>query len=158
MKNTLLLLLLFSVQYSFAQQQAYITYKPCAFSVSLPATMKPVKMYEDKSLDYCDYEVNTKSGIMIELHAISRQRSETDELKEMYRSALQHIDMVVSYKTIVADFFVISGTDNRTGRIVYWKRVVGNQFISDLRIEYDKNNKSAIEHHLGKISKSFRCD
>jgi hypothetical protein len=158
MKKTFLLLMFFSAQNCFAQQEAYITYKPCAFSVSLPVTMKPVKMYEDKSLDYCDYQVNTKSGIMIELHAMSRQRSETDDLNEMYTSALQHIDMDVSYKTIVADFFVISGTDNRTGRIVYWKRFVGNRYISDLRIEYDKNNKSAIEHHLGKISKSFRCD
>lgn len=158
MKNTLLSLFLFTAIECHAQQDNYVDYKPCAFSVSLPATMKPEKMYEDNSPDYCDYEVKTKSGVRIELHAISRQRSETDDLNDMYSEAVQHIDMDISYKTILGNYFVISGTDNRTGHIVYWKRVLGNHFISDMRIEYGKSNKSAIEPHIGKISKSFRCD
>jgi hypothetical protein len=115
-------------------------------------------MDEDSSVDYCDYEVRTKSDILIELHSMVKQRMETDDLNDLYKEAIAHIDLDISYKTMVKDFFVISGIDNRTNRIVYWKRVVGEQFVSDLRIEYDKSNKSVIERYIGKISGSFRCD
>jgi len=145
-------------QTGFGQQIQFKNYSLCSFSVSLPANMTLRKMDEDSSPDYCDYEVRTKSGILIELHSMTKQRMETDDLNDLYKEAIAHIDMDISYKTILKDFFVISGIDNRTNRIVYWKRVVGEQFVSDLRIEYDKSNKSAIERYIGKISSSFRCD
>ena len=152
------ILFLSSISCLQAQQTTFITYKPCAFSVSLPSNMILRKMDEDSSVDYCDYEVRTKSDILIELHSMVKQRMETDDLNDLYKEAIAHIDLDISYKTMVKDFFVISGIDNRTNRIVYWKRVVGEQFVSDLRIEYDKSNKSVIERYIGKISGSFRCD
>jgi hypothetical protein len=115
-------------------------------------------MDEDSRPDYCDYDVRTKSGILIELHSMSKQRMDNDDLNDLYKEAIAHTDLDISYKAIIKNFFVISGTDNSTNHIVYWKRVVGDQFVSDLRIEYDKSNKSSIERYIGKISGSFRCD
>ena len=53
------------------------------------------------------------------------------------------------------NYFVISGVDNKSGNIIYWKRVVGDNFISDLRFDYPFSLKKEVEPFIGKIAKSF---
>jgi hypothetical protein len=64
-------------------------------------------------------------------------------------------ELEISYKTQKGNWFVISGVNKDNGNIVYWKRVSGNSFISDLHIEYPKEGESEISPFISKISKSF---
>ena len=132
---------------------------PCTFGIELPVEMKIKKMYEDASSDYCDYEVKLKDGYKImELHSLINSRFEHNTINELYNIALESSDLNITYKIVASDYFVISGLKKENGNIVYWKRVLGINFVSDLHIEYNQAKKSAIEKHIGRISKSFTSD
>lgn len=130
--------------------------QPCSFALDLPVDMRIKKMYEDSSPDYCDYEVKLKDGYTImELHSLRNSRFEQNTIKGLYDAAVKSSELKITYKMIATNFFIISGINNENGNIVYWKRVLGKNFVSDLHIEYNQTRKAAIEKHIGRISKSF---
>jgi hypothetical protein len=135
---------------------SYKAYSPCAFSVSLPSNFKLQPMYDDKSPDYCDYSVKTKNGFeIIQLHSLLSSRFEFSSIKELYDAAIKKSEIDISYKAQKGNWFVISGTKKENGNTVYWKRVSGNSFISDLHIEYPKSRESEIAPYTATISSSF---
>jgi hypothetical protein len=134
----------------------YKSYSPCTFSIDLPSNFHMRTMFDDKSSDYCDYVVSTGSGSeVMELHSLLNSRFEFTEVKELYHAAVQNSELQITYKTQKDNWFVISGT-KRNGNIVYWKRISGDSFISDLHIEYPSSRKSEIEPYIGRISNSFK--
>ena len=137
-------------------QVSFKSHTPCTFSVSLPSDFKLQPMYDDKSSDYCDYSVKTKDGLeIIQLHSLLSSRFEFSSIKELYDAAVNKSELDISYKTQKGNWFVISGTKKENGNTVYWKRVSGGSFISDLHIEYPKNRESEIAPYIATISKSF---
>ncbi|MFN5317743.1 MAG: hypothetical protein ACK5CY_02765 [Bacteroidia bacterium] len=137
-------------------QVSFISHTPCSFSVSLPSDFKLQPMYDEKSPNYCDYSVKTKDGSeIIQLHSLLSSRFEFSSIKDLYDAGLKNSDLDISYKTQKGNWFVISGTKKDNGNIVYWKRVSGNSFISDLHIEYPKRRESEIAPYIAIISKSF---
>lgn len=150
MKNIIILLLTISI-YSNAQT---IKYNPCSFSVELPSELKLSN--KGATLDYCDYEVTSKDGLkLIEFHSMTLSRFELSTIKEFYLVAINNTQLDITYKTLTDNFFVLSGINKETGKTFYWKRVVGDNFVSDLQIEYVQSQKNNIEPYIGKISKSF---
>lgn len=143
-------------------QSQNMTFKkahPCSFSIELPADMKLKKMEEESNLDYCDYEVLLKDGSSVmQLHSLVNSRFEYDTIEGFYDAAVQSSELTITYKTVAANYFVISGVNNKNKNIVYWKRVLGPHFVSDLHIEYSPSKKSVIEKHIRRISKSFTSD
>jgi hypothetical protein len=73
----------------------------------------------------------------------------------LYTNAIKKSELEISYKTQKGNWFVISGINKDNGNIVYWKRVSGNNFISDIHIEYPKGRESEISPYIAKISNSF---
>lgn len=135
---------------------SYKSHSPCTFSVSLPSSFKLQAMYDDKSPDYCDYSVKTKDGFeIIQLHSLLSSRFEFSSIKELYEAAIKKSELDISYKTQKGNWFVISGTKKENGNTVYWKRVSGNNFISDLHVEYPKSRESEIAPYIATISNSF---
>jgi hypothetical protein len=136
-----------------------VTYKshtPCTFSVSLPSDFKLQPMYDDKSSDYCDYSVKTKDGFeIIQLHSLLSSRFEFSSIKELYDAAIKKSELDITYKAQKGNWFVISGTKKENGNTVYWKRISGISFISDLHIEYPKSRESEIASYIATISNSF---
>lgn len=129
---------------------------PCTFSLEIPVDMKITKMYEDSSPDYCDYEVSLKDGYgIMELHSMNFSRFDLSTIEEFYNAAMENSELKVTYHTMASNFFVISGINQENGNIVYWKRVLGDSFVSDLHIEYSQARKPAIEPYIERISKSF---
>lgn len=129
---------------------------PCSFALDLPVGMKIKKMYEDSRPDYCDYEVKLKDGyVVMELHSLNKSRFEENAIKGLYNEALKNSDLNITYKMLASNFFIISGINKANGNIVYFKRVLGQNFVSDLQIEYNQTKKAAIEKYIGRISKSF---
>jgi hypothetical protein len=127
------------------------------FEIELPIEMQVSKMYSDVSTDYCDYNVRTKNGIdIMELHSLLKSRFTFSTIREAYREALSSTNLNITYKMQSGDFFVISGYNPNNGNVVYWKRIVGNRFVSDMRIEYSQSRRSLIESNIGRIAKSFR--
>lgn len=134
----------------------YKSYSPCTFSVDLPSNFNIQTMYDNQSPDYCDYIVSTGSGFkVIELHALLKSRFEFNDIKELYDAALQNSELHITYKTQKDNWFVISGTTSN-GNIVYWKRISGERFISDLHIEYSLSLEREIEQYIARISNSFK--
>jgi hypothetical protein len=160
MKFISIFLLLFCINFiSSAQNSIFKKHSPCAFSIELPSEMKLSKMFSDESLDFCDYEVKLKDGsIVMELHSLVLSRCEFTTIKEYYEAALKASVLNITYKVITGNFFVISGLNKDNGKIVYWKRVLGDNYLSDMRIEYSETQKKNIEPHIGKISKSFKSN
>ena len=118
--------------------------------------MKLQKMYTDPG---CDYEVKLKDGaIVMELHSLSSGRFEYNTISELYNAAIHSSKLKITYKSLHTNYFVISGIDKANGNVVYWKRVLGRNFISDMHIEYNKNKSAAVEPFIGRISKSFTSD
>lgn len=164
MKNkisTLSFTLILSLQIIYAQSSnenvQYKKYTPCSFTVSLPVHFKLVNEYpDDVSPDNCDYIVKTKSGLkLIEIHSLLNSRFEFNTIQDLYKNAISKSKLNIVYKVQKGNWFVISGTEKTNGNIVYWKRVFGDNFISDLYIEYPKSQKKEIEPFLSKISTSF---
>ena len=141
----------------WAQANQFKGYQSAMFEIELPIDMRVSKMYSDVSTDYCDYNVRTKSGIdIMELHSLLKSRFTFSTIGEAYREALSSTNLNITYKMQSGDFFVISGYNPNNGNIVYWKRIVGNRFVSDMRIEYSQSRRSLIESNIGRIAKSFR--
>lgn len=144
---------------SVSEETGFKSYAPCSFSVSLPAGFSLQAMEEETNLDYCDYSVKTKDGFeIIQLHSLLGSKFETSAIKELYETALAQSELSITYKTQKGNWFVISGTNKSNGNIVYWKRVAGNNFISDLHIEYPKSRESEIVQHIGAIAGSFTSE
>jgi hypothetical protein len=130
--------------------------EPCSFGVDIPVEMSIKKMYDESSPDYCDYEVKLKNGYLImELHSLVKSRFSYNTISELYNAAVKASQLNITYKTLGSSYFIISGFNKENGNIVYWKRVLGAKFVSDLRIEYNQSRKYEIEKHIGRISGSF---
>lgn len=137
----------------------FTSHTPCSFSVSLPLHFNLQPMEEEDNLDYCDYTVKTKDGFeIIELHSLISSRFDMSSIKELYQAAINESKLDISYKIQKGNWFVISGTNKENGNIVYWKRVSGNHFISDLHIEYPKSRESEIAPYISPISNSFTSE
>jgi hypothetical protein len=150
---------------SIDKKTKYKSYSPCTFTVSLPENYKMKAMFSDRSLDYCDYSVSTNDGFeVLELHSLINSRCgystksnfmEENYINEAYNIEVKETKINISYKVQKDNWFVISGTRPGNGNIVYWKRVFGDNFVSDMCIEYPKSRESDIVPHIGKISRSF---
>lgn len=113
-------------------------------------------MYTDPSPDFCDYKVKLNDGYtLMELHSSINSRFEYNTIQDFYTAALNSSTLNITYKMKTKNFFVISGFNKKNGNIVYWKRALGENFVSDMHIEYNKSRKAYIEPFIGKISKSF---
>lgn len=165
MKNKISILtfiiVLFALQIIFAQNTnkttQYKNYSPCTFYVSLPVQFKLINEYpNDYSPDHCEYIVKTKGDLqLISISSLLNSRFESYIIQDLYKEAINNSQLNIVYKIQKANWFVISGTKKENGNIVYWKRVAGSSFISDLHIEYPKSKKNEIEPYLTKISTSF---
>jgi hypothetical protein len=140
-------------------QVIFKLHTPCTFSVNLPSDFNLQPMYDDKSPDYCDYSVKTKDGFeIIQLHSLLSSRFKFSTIKELYDVAIKTSELDISYKTQKGNWFVISGINKDNGNTVYWKRVSGNSFVSDLYIEYPKSKEPQITPYISTISNSFTSD
>lgn len=128
------------------------TYK---YSVSLPSTWKVETLYEE-SLDYCNYEASLPDGTkVLELNAMLNTRFDSDNIQDLYTEALEGTALKITYKLQKDNWFVISGIDEATKNIVYVKRVLGEQYVSDLRFTYTKSEESRVAPYIGRIAASF---
>ena len=157
MKQFLTALMIFAIPFfGITQEVAFKKITPCSFSIEIPVDMKINKMFDDTSLDYCDYEVLLKDGYSImELHSLLNTRFDESTIDGFYQAALEGSKLKITYKMLGSNFFVISGFNQENGNVVYWKRVLGENFVSDLHIEYNESRKSVIEKYIARISKSF---
>jgi hypothetical protein len=158
MKSAILFFILFAISFiSVSQTTPFKKYNPCAFAIELPIDMRMSKMYSDASADYCDFQVKMRDGYPImELHSLLSSRFEFGTIKEAYKAALASSKLNITYKAQIGNFFVISGYNPQNGNIVYWKRVMGRSYVSDMQIEYNRSRKDLIEKNLGRIAKSFQ--
>ncbi|MDD3861226.1 MAG: hypothetical protein PHW83_13620 [Bacteroidales bacterium] len=139
-----------------AIEVSYKKFTTAFFSIDIPSTFTIESDNDKTSLDYCDYSVKTKEGVkIIQIHSLTSSRFETSEAMELYEIAISKSELTISYKTQKDNWFVISGTDKETGMTIYWKRVSGKNYISDLRIDYSASQKTNIEPYIGKIAGSF---
>lgn len=153
---TIFTALLFCFFTGNSQNISFKHHAPCTFSIDLPVVMKLKEMYTDPSPDFCDYKVKLNDGYtLIELHPSINSRFEHNTIQDFYSAALNSSTLNITYKMKTKNFFVISGFNKKNGNIVYWKRALGENFVSDMHIEYNKSRKAYIEPFIGKISKSF---
>jgi hypothetical protein len=135
----------------------YKMHSPCSFSVSLPENYDLQNMDpSEKSPDYCDFHVKDADGAeIIQIGSLNRGRFEFDNIADAYKGAIQKSGLDITYKVQKENWFVISGFDKKNHNVVYWKRVLGGNFVSDLHIEFPESKRAQIEPHIAKISKSF---
>lgn len=126
------------------------------FKVKLPKSFKVFK--NDGSPDYSNFTAYTDGVKLIEFNALIKSRFEATTIEEFYENAISKSGLKITYKTQKSNWFVISGTDKETGKIVYWKRVIGENYVSDMYISYEESHKSLIESHIGDIAKTFTSD
>jgi hypothetical protein len=132
----------------------YTLYNPGMFAINLSSSFKIQKMYDDNSPDFCDHSLVTQDGFeVIELHSLNKSRFEYEDIKNLYEAALLNSELHITYKIQKSNWFLISGKEK--DNIVYWKCVTGENFISDLHIEYPISRKSEIEPYIGQIARSF---
>jgi len=135
---------------------SYKSYTPCTFRISLPSNFNLQSIYDDNSPNYCDYSVKTKDGFeILQLHSLLSSRFAFGTIKELYDAAIKGSYLEITYKLQKGNWFVISGTQKKNGNIVYWKRVLGFNFVSDLWIEYPKSRETEITPYIKTISNSF---
>ena len=139
-------------------KESFIDYRRCSFKVSLPQSYLFKIDEEDNNLDMCGATVSTSDGLqIIDIRSMNNARFETSNIKELYQKAQDNSTLEVTHKTQKNNWFVISGYNNK-GMIVYWKRVSGDNFISDLYMEYPQHRSSEINSKIGKIAGSFTSD
>lgn len=144
-----------------AQEATYTKYSQCDFSIELPADWRLQKSGGNTTPGHCAYHATLKSGyIVMQLTSMPKSGLMCNDfnmcsIQELYEQALLESKLRITYKFLGKGFFVISGYNTRNGNIVYWKRSVGSNSVSDLRMEYREERRVFIDHHMGKISKSF---
>ena len=126
-------------------------YSPCYFSVSLPKTFK-LKKEDDAG---CDYIASFNGRNYITLHSLESGRFMFTDIQQLYDTALKVENMNIVYKTIGKNWFVLSGTDPKTGEYIYWKRLVTENFVSDITFKYPASRKQEIEPYISAIVRSF---
>ena len=141
-------------------QVNYTSHHPCTFDIQLPTSFIFEDAFpEDDNLDICNYYVKwSNNEILFEVNSNNASRFEYSTMPELYDAAIKNNKLDISYKTQKKNWFVISGINKENKKIVYWKRVLGETFISDLYIEYPSSSKDLIEPYIGTISKSFISD
>lgn len=139
-----------------AQKTAYLkTFSGTGFSVSLPTSLNITPRFDDKSTT-CDYRVTNDKGVeLLQLKSLLNSRFETTDIEELYQAALAQSNVDIAYQQQKSNWFVISGYDRNTGNVIYWRRAVGNRYISDLRMDYPKSSEADIYPYIASISKSF---
>ena len=147
----LIISLVFGISF-FSNSQTYKTIDGSMFSAKIPTTFVFDEI--DSNPDYCNYESSSAGIKLIEFNSLNKYRFELDNIEDLYAEAVKNSKLKISYTIQKYNWFIISGT-NSNGNIVYWKRVIGDNFVSDLYIEYSSANKSSIEKHIGEISRSF---
>jgi hypothetical protein len=116
-------------------------------------------MYEDSSPDYSDYRVVTNDKeIDIQIHSLLKSRFNEGSINEMYISALDNTSLLISYQFLGLDYYVLSGLNKKSGNWVYLKRVCGQNFVSDLYIEYTDAKKGVTEQLIKTASLSFKSN
>lgn len=129
-----------------------------SINVDLPLNFSIEKMYDDSSPDYCDFSIKMDNIEIIQIHSLLKSRFETTSMNELYESAINNSEIEISYKTQKDNWFVVSGVNYLNQNIIYWKRVVGDMYISDIKFEYPKELKSQIDPIIGTIAKSFTSE
>lgn len=123
--------------------------------------MKLKNMYDEPTPDSKNFEVITGDAeVIIELHSLISSRFGCDGISDCYNAAINGTKLNITYKTMSGNYFVISGFNKDNGNIVYWKRAVGEWYVSDLHIEYNPLKKiksnlllAEFQNHL-KVSNS----
>jgi len=126
---------IFASMVSFSQTQ-FKKYTPCSFSISLPKgfTIKPIE--KESNFDYCDYKVKTPDRIeVMQLHSLLASRYMDSDIKTLYAIEQKMEDIHIVYQVQKANWFVITGTDKKTGHLLYRKTIIGQRFVSELRID-----------------------
>lgn len=134
-----------------------VTHKPCSFEISLPENFELIKMYEDDSPDYCDYEVQTNiPGIKLEIHSMLTSRYGVSDLDELYDANIKNADYEVLGSKKLEDGFYISGKDKN----VYWYSLtkIGNQFISNFYLEYTADAEKDADALIAALYTLFKSD
>ena len=143
---------------SFSQTQ-FKKHHPCSFYISLPKgfTIKPIE--QESNFDYCDYKVETADKVeVMQLHSLLASRYMKSDINTLYSIELIIEDINIAYKIQKANWYVISGTDKKTGHLLYRKTIVGERFVSELRINYAPNQAAKIELFIPKIAASFTSE
>lgn len=134
-----------------------VDYHPCSFKITLPSDFQLVKMYEDDSPDYCDYEVKTDiEGLRFEIHSMLKSRFSITELNELYEEGLKNVKFEVQGSNKFEDGYYISGQKNDNH--IYYLRKIGENFISDFYLEYPKESEKYAEMLIVVLYSNFESD
>lgn len=139
----------------------YVDQKPCSFSVKLPSDFELAPMYEEEepNADYCDYEVKSpKIFVSFQFHSQLKSRFENTEIDTLFARALESPGKIIASKTKQDNWFVLTGSDTQAPYYFYWKRVVGENFISDMHVVYEEKDKKEVEKYLEEIGNSFESE
>jgi hypothetical protein len=144
-----------------SQEISFQKHLLCRFSIDLPIDWRISQSKEGLSSGNCSYQVSLKNGyILMNLESKPIASLKCSDLRDctveaLFQKALRESTLSVTYKFLGKGFFVISGFNKRNGNIVYWKRVFGDGFVSDMHLEYRDERRVAVDPHMNRISRSF---
>ena len=143
-----------------SQKTVFKNHSVCGLAISLPThfTIQPVSI-EDNNLDFCDYTVaSLENNLNGTVSSRNKARFEFSEIKELYDAALANSKLNIMERKQQQKWFVIRGIDPSSKNVIYWKRVVGENYISDMHLEYPQDDTDNPNPHLKKIATSFVSD
>ncbi|MCP4443530.1 MAG: hypothetical protein GY810_31900 [Aureispira sp.] len=141
------------------QPVTYVQHHPCSFSIELPSHFGLRNINRDSSPDFCDYglDVGPKDSFCIlEVHALNASRFSNNPIDDAYKKAIQNPKFNLTHNSYSAGTsFLIKGTLTENGHYLCWKRILDDNFVNDLLIEYSKEQEAKIAPYLTKIIESF---
>lgn len=144
-----------------SQDMTFQKHSFCKFSIDLPAEWRIYQSKDELSSGLCSYEVSLKNGFIV-MKLVSKPITSLNcsdlrscTVEALFQKALKESTLSVTYKFLGKGFFVISGFNKRNGNIVYWKRVFGDGFVSDMHLEYRDERRAAVDPYMNRISRSF---
>ena len=134
----------------------YTTQNVCDSSITLPSSYTLINENNALNKDYCDFIVDTKDKyIDFYLSALILGRFNISSLSDAYNNAIIQCNLDISSTKKSSNHFVITGRDKITGNIIHWKRIIGDRYVSDLRIEYDSEKHLELASEVSFIVDSF---
>ena len=159
MPKFLFLFFLAFITTAFAQQDDYTTYCNSRFAFCIKY---PKSFGKGKESDNGDGAIFNSKDKKAEIRSYgSLALEDFDKLEQRFKLATEGI--TVTYKTMKADWFVFSGTDN-AGNIIYQKTVkkkiayfgdAGTPVFQTVRIKYPAEQQKNYEGYCGVMAKSF---
>lgn len=132
----------------------------CSFSIRIPAgcKLKKQEIAEGQNPSDCNYAGTLNGEKAFHIYSSPADFFESQDIDTLYKMAVDYSKFTIRHQEQKGNWFVISGVHPETGNDIYWKRVLGRKYITDIYFDYPKEKAEEVEPFVEGMAVSLISD